>query len=331
MNRRQLLGSAGAAGVYLARRGRARAAVSMTPRDVFWVHLQADGGWDPGLFCDPKVNLRGAQIAAKLPYFRSEVSTAKTTFGPGINYLGFADFELPAEQGFFSKYADNLLVLAGIDCKTIDHNLGQRYNSTGSTNTDFPSIAASIAVANGAGQPLAFLEMSGFSYSANEISPARLGDNGAQWISRFLNPNSVTGKTAVTYTRPESVNLVRQAQERRLARLMADTKLVGPHDAMERLLGLRQGLGQLGALDLTALNGDFRTADMVFVKQAEGAVPGPERYRYPQMLEYRRFQIELGLEAFKKHLTSAMTMAGMDNPWSENTTGTGVALLRCGT
>ena len=69
-----------------------------------FVFVQADGGWDPTSFCDPKANTPGEPVINHWAE-RDEVREAGT-----IAYAPFAH-----NEAFFVKYHRRMLVINGVD------------------------------------------------------------------------------------------------------------------------------------------------------------------------------------------------------------------------
>src|SRR5262249_46517883 len=146
MKRRDFIGCLGAAGFLGALRFRLPLARAATPSRLMWVTLQADGGHDQALFCDPKPAVR------RVTGTDAEVRTAGN-----IPYAGFSDLGKTTAEGFFGKYYNRMLVFNGIDTGTNNHAVGSMYCATGSSNTGYPCFAASVAAVYGSEQPLGFL------------------------------------------------------------------------------------------------------------------------------------------------------------------------------
>ena len=89
-------------------------------RGKLFVFVQADGGWDPTSFCDPKSNTSGEPVINHWAE-RDEVRQAGNIF-----YAPFA-----RNQAFFEKYHRRMLVINGVDAQTNSHTVGIVHNWSG--------------------------------------------------------------------------------------------------------------------------------------------------------------------------------------------------------
>ena len=129
--------------------------------------VQAAGGWDPTSFCDPKVNIPG-EPAINHWAERDEIRQAGN-----IPYAPFA-----ANEAFFEKYHDRMLVINGVDAQTNSHSVGVVHNWSGRSAEGYPSATALLAAHHAPEAPVAYLTFGGFSYPAGVVRPTRL-DNTA--------------------------------------------------------------------------------------------------------------------------------------------------------
>ena len=128
-----------------------------------FVFVQADGGWDPTSFCDPKENTPGE------PVINHWAEQARTRQAGSIPYAPFAD-----NVAFFSKYYSRMLVINGVDAQTNSHTTGIVHNWSGRTSEGYPSMTALLAAAYGGNLPAAYLSFGGFAYPAGVARPTRL-------------------------------------------------------------------------------------------------------------------------------------------------------------
>lgn len=237
MNRRSFLSLTlfSGAQALLPRRGHAAPA---NP-GYFWVHVQAEGGWDQALFCDPKPALRPPLSAADRAVRRAG----------GIPYLALCDFGGPAELGFFGRYHDRLLVLNGIDTSTNNHEIGSRYSSSGSTNERTPCFAAQVAAVHGQAQPLSFVDCGGYAETAELIPPTRLQIGSSGVLRSLVAPN---GDGAERFLEGGTAALVEGAHLRRIERLQQALRLPGQQLALDRLKKVRGAQKDLARLQVPA-------------------------------------------------------------------------------
>ena len=120
-----------------------------------FVFVQAEGGWDPTSFCDPKANTPGEKVINHWAEV-GEIQQAGNLF--------YADFANNAP--FFEKYYERMLVINGVDAQTNSHTVGVAHNWSGRVSEGYPSMTALLAAHHGPELPLAYLRFGGFSYTA---------------------------------------------------------------------------------------------------------------------------------------------------------------------
>ena len=257
MKRRDFLSSAvAAASAALFLRGREASAASSA--GALWVNLQATGGWDQALFCDPKPGLRALTIAAD-----REVRAAG-----GIPYLGFSDFGRATDQGFFGRYHDRMTVFNGVDTATNNHELGARYSSCGSRNDGHPCLAAQVAAVHGAESPLAFLDYGGFDGTADLVAPIRLQLGQGRLLASLVNPAS---DGLGGFVSASSASVIEAAHQRRLQRQQAAARLPGVQQGLDALLRGRRAQKDLQKLAIPARTDTYaQLMDLAFSAYEQG-------------------------------------------------------------
>ena len=141
-----------------------------------FIFVQADGGWDPTSFCDPKTNTPGEKVINHWGE-TGEVRQAGN--------LLYADFANNAE--FFEKFYDRILVVNGVDAQTNSHSAGIVHNWSGRVSEGYPSMTALLAAHHGPGLSLAYLSFGGFSDTANLTTFTRM--NNPDLIRNIATPN----------------------------------------------------------------------------------------------------------------------------------------------
>ena len=116
-----------------------------------FVFVQADGGWDPTSFCDPKTNTRGEPIINRWAQ-RDDVRQAGN-----IPYAPFAN-----NAAFFEKYHARMLVINGVDAQTNSHTVGIVHNWSGRTAEGYPTLSALLAAHYAPALPIPYLSFGGF-------------------------------------------------------------------------------------------------------------------------------------------------------------------------
>ncbi len=128
-----------------------------------FVFVQADGGWDPTCFCDPKTNVRGEPAITHWSE-REDVRQAGN-----IPYAPFAN-----NESFFEKYYDRMLVINGVDAQTNSHTVGITHNWSGRNSEGFPTTTALLAAHYGGALPAPYLSFGGFSRTGGVTRYTRL-------------------------------------------------------------------------------------------------------------------------------------------------------------
>ena len=89
-------------------------------RGKLFVFVQADGGWDPTSFCDPKANTPGEKVIDR----RAERD--------GIRRAGNLDYApFAANEALFAKHHRRMPVINGADAQTNSHTAGIVHNWSG--------------------------------------------------------------------------------------------------------------------------------------------------------------------------------------------------------
>ena len=115
-----------------------------------FVFVQADGGWDPTSFCDPKTNTPGE------PKINHWADDGEVREAGNIRYAPFAN-----NQAFFDKYHRRMLVINGVDAQTNSHTAGVVHNWSGRISEGYPTTTALLAEHNGAGLAMPYLSFGG--------------------------------------------------------------------------------------------------------------------------------------------------------------------------
>ena len=144
-------------------------------RGKLFVFVQADGGWDPTSFCDPKTNTPGEPIINHWAE-RDEARQAGN-----IPYAPFA-----RNQAFFEKYHRRMLVINGVDAQTNSHSVGIVHNWSGRNAEGYPTTTALLAAHYAPELPIPYLSFGGFSATAGTARFTRI-DN-ADLLRKIANP-----------------------------------------------------------------------------------------------------------------------------------------------
>ena len=142
-----------------------------------FVFVQADGGWDPTSFCDPKANTPGEPVINHWAQ-HEEVRQAGR-----IPYAPFA-----RNQAFFEKYHRRMLVINGVDAQTNSHTVGIVHNWSGRNSEGYPTTTALLAAHYAPELPVPYLSFGGFSATAGLTRFTRI-DN-ADLLREIADPAS---------------------------------------------------------------------------------------------------------------------------------------------
>lgn len=139
MNRRRFIkvaGLSGAASLLPATSMQLWGAPQSNYNGLYFLHLFADGAWDPTSFCDPKDD----------PVMNTWATSGNVLSAGNINYAPIAD-----NDNFFKAHHKKTLVINGINARTNAHSAGRLYHYTGSQKSTAPGLAAMHAYEHGQG------------------------------------------------------------------------------------------------------------------------------------------------------------------------------------
>ncbi len=235
------LGAAGIAGLTLSRAGTAG-----DESGPLLLHLQAGGGWDPTLLCDPRPEVN------QIPF--SAATTSLTAAGDSFRYadLGGTSTPIPKDTGynfgtFFETYRDQLLVINGLFTHSVGHRSGGRYAASGRIAAGYPALGALFAAETGAGMGMPWLVLAGGGYSETRghVTPTRV--DRTMDLEELASPNVYANGSANFYTEAEHDAIVK-ARAARLGRLIDGDPRQGARASMERVAWARAHAHQLGTL-----------------------------------------------------------------------------------
>ena len=186
--------------------------MAMDYQGKFFVFVQADGGWDPTSFCDPKSNTPGELIINNWAQSQDIQQVGNLSYAPFAN-----------NAAFFQKYYDRMLVINGVDAQTNSHSVGVVHNWSGRVSEGYPSMTALLAAANAPDQPMAYLNFGGFGFTANLVPSTRI-DNPHQVISIAF-PNQPSWDPNARFLPDTDFAALRQFQVDRANALMAESSL----------------------------------------------------------------------------------------------------------
>ena len=144
-------------------------------RGKLFVFVQADGGWDPTSFCDPKANTPGEPVINHWAE-RDEVRQIGR-----IRYAPFA-----RNRAFFEKYHRRMLIINGVDAQTNSHTVGIVHNWSGRNAEGYPTTTALLAAYYAPALPIPYLSFGGFSATGGVTRFTRIND--ANLLRDIANP-----------------------------------------------------------------------------------------------------------------------------------------------
>jgi len=235
LDRRSFLALAGSTGVVFGLPTWVRGARANTPYPgPYWVTVNAGGGWDPTMLCDPK----GKATADALSPINNFLVDEILTVGP------FQVAPIAGHEEFFQRFRDDLLVINGIDAQTVSHETGNRHTWSGSTDPNTPAFAAMVAATSDPQPTLGFLSHGGYDRTAGLIAPTRIPDTGS--IADLAYPDRMNNADPESLLYPPSVyDRLKEARAQRLERLRANARLPRQARAMDMLAQARSGDNEL--------------------------------------------------------------------------------------
>ena len=142
----------------------------------FFAFVQADGGWDPTSFCDPKTNVAGE------PEINHWAREGEIRQSGNLRYAPFA-----RNAAFFEKYHGRMLVVNGVDAQTNSHTVGVVHNWSGRNSEGYPSMTALLAARYAPDGAVPYLSFGGFSATGGVARFTRM--YGADEILSIAYPN----------------------------------------------------------------------------------------------------------------------------------------------
>lgn len=185
-----------------------------------FVFVQADGGWDPTSFCDPKANTLGERVINHWAE-NNEIQQAGD-----IPYAPFAN-----NATFFEKYHDRMLVINGVDAQTNSHTVGIVHNWSGRNSEGYPSMSALLASRFGYGLPVSYLSFGGFADTGGLVRYARV--NNPNLLRNIVRPLESRENPEEKYLSNAQWLVLREHQMKEIERLVTEDNLL-PTDFKNR-------------------------------------------------------------------------------------------------
>jgi Protein of unknown function (DUF1501) len=215
-----------------------------------FVMVQANGGWEPTLLCDPKGNLNNS-------YDDGDIRTAGN-----IRYA-----PIPGAAALFDTHFQRTVVINGVDVSTNAHDAGQRHSASGRLGEGYPCLAAMVA-GNGAPQrPMSFVSFGQYDRTSGLVAPTRNGN--ADRLAELSHPDrmSAADPASPTYHGETAHAMIRLARQARTERGLAEQRLPRFRHALATLATARKGSDGLqrleAALPAPHATESFRQAQLV--------------------------------------------------------------------
>jgi hypothetical protein len=202
----------------------------------FFLMIDAGGGWDPTMVCDPKGGDINRQFMPSAIRSAGNIPYAPITYADGYS-----------NQRFFEKYYQRLLVLNGIDMQTNNHDSGNRFTWSGHLEDGYPPLAAIVAAALAPGRPLGFLSNGGYENTMGIVPLARLPS--VDTIGRIAYPNRTDpAMEQARYLSEASYQRIRRYQRERTIAMADAQSLLAYENSMRQLVATRSGSNLLERL-----------------------------------------------------------------------------------
>ncbi len=252
MNRRRFLQVAGVSGLAMmapiaVRDGHAGVTKYTGP---FWIMVNAAGGWDATMLCDPKGGNATDPMSVDQAFTAAQIAKAGAISYAPISYSTDGVLVQDAAS-FFNAHHARLMVANGVDTATNNHDAGSRTTWCGQLAEGYPSFAAMVAAHATAAQPvpLPYISNGGYDATAGILPLTRVGDPGS--LEKLAFPNTVdpTNATSDHYFSANTAARIQAAQAGRVQALAKKQSLPTVAGAMGALYLARQsdqGLVNLG-------------------------------------------------------------------------------------
>lgn len=244
-------------------------------RGKLFVFVQADGGWDPTSFCDPKTNVAGE------PAINQWASRDEVLQAGNIPYAPFAN-----NAAFFEKYYRRMLVINGVDAQTNSHTVGVVHNWSGRNSEGYPTATALLAAHYAPRLSIPYLSFGGYSETAGIARFTRL--NNPELLRNIATPEVASWNPAVRFFDDADWAAIQAAQAGTADRLM-----LAP-DLMPADIGHRQ-------IYQSAFDGTAGLKEYAATIPPKDQLEQPQRYSGANREYYSdlRRQAQLAVLAFK--------------------------------
>mgnify|MGYP001818494764 CR=1 FL=1 len=232
MNRRDFIRMSAAATTLMCGPMRLALAQQGPYQGPYLLMIEANGGWDPTSFCDPKGRGNGPDGNINT-YDPDDIGRAGNiryapppdSFLPGgSNYIE----GLYTNKQFFDAHFQRLTVINGVDYATGSHSIGRAASWTGTRTRFYPAIGALAAAELAPNAPLPFIANgTGESAQTAGVAPrAIIRGNNLGSIKEIAFPDRIDVGNANTYMPGNVSQLVNFAAADRRQRQMNEQRLM---------------------------------------------------------------------------------------------------------
>ena len=223
-----------------------RVMASPALQDKLWFFIDANGAWDPTLFCDPQTDSTFVKpdVFTQAQLMSNDAGLVYAPYQGGVPYT-------VGGQDFFQKYAQKLLVINGLNAQTNNHNVGSRNAWSGKIGAGTPTLGGLLAAIHSQAAPgtlpLAFLSTGGYDETLGLVPATRVGNTAP--LLKITEPNLWKVDDPATYFHhPEVMEAIEQQQQERTDRLISEQGLPQIIAGFERLQSARDSESALSAL-----------------------------------------------------------------------------------
>lgn len=199
---------------------------------MFSVTVQATGGWDPTLLCDPKAELNQS-------YGEAEIGSAGN-----VRYA-----PIPGAAEFFDAHYQRMLVINGVDVQTNSHDAGRRHMVSGRLGEGYPTLAALSAGFSAPELPMSFLSFGGYDITSGLVAATR--DFSSNRLAELAHPDRINGTQpdGPTYHSEKAQAMIRLARQARSEKILGEQRLPRYTNSMDSLMTARLGADELQRLE----------------------------------------------------------------------------------
>ena len=206
--RRDFLKLCGLAGIGIACPGGLSSGLQAAAKDdspyegPYYIVINASGGWDTTYLMDPK----GIGGINRL-YKEGDILTKGAhKFAPTEKHKNGG----MGNEEFYAEFANELLVLNGLDYSVNNHSPGARYMATGKLDSmAYPTFAALVAACKGPTCPLSFLTFGNYSATGNIVAMSRVPYLPS--LQRIANADAIEGNPRSPYHEDFALARIEQA------------------------------------------------------------------------------------------------------------------------